>query len=326
MPELRTTDSESSSLPTPSASQEPGWTIDPVDKDGNPVSNPNERWYNPITGRHMQKGITQVLKYAIDESSLLRSPIASQGEGGALGEEEARKRGNTVGIRDQAMDIAKLNGHDVSRAERNLMPTPMSRDYKGDTAPHVRNGVVQTDTIERAIFHSGEVLLGTPRTSSANSSTSKQVEAGAPKARLEDQVHTNWGRFEPAIARWEQILGRPAPFPTKPDGKDGAHRLSSAFTEWMMGLPEGWVTGVGLSRNEELKACGNGVVPQQAELALRMLLEGISAPRGSEIPMLPTATPSDAYIGNLSSVQRKPGSMHSVNLAVAVEGIQKGEM
>jgi MoxR-like ATPase len=32
---------------------------------------------------------------------------------------------------------------------------------------------------------------------------------------------------------------------------------------------------VGLSRNEELKACGNGVVPQQAELALRMLLEGL---------------------------------------------------
>jgi DNA (cytosine-5)-methyltransferase 1 len=44
----------------------------------------------------------------------------------------------------------------------------------------------------------------------------------------------------------------------------------------MMGLPAGWVTGCGLTRNEELKACGNGVVPQQAELALRILLEGIS--------------------------------------------------
>ena len=90
----------------------------------------------------------------------------------------------------------------------------------------------------------------------------------------------NWGKFEPAIRRWEETLGRPAPAPTKPDGKDGAHRLSSAFTEWMMGVPEGWITGVGLTRNEELKACGNGVVPQQAELALRVLLEGISIPRG----------------------------------------------
>lgn len=43
--------------------------------------------------------------------------------------------------------------------------------------------------------------------------------------------------------------------------------------EWMQGLPEGWVTAVpGLTRNAQLKALGNGVVPQQAELALRLLL------------------------------------------------------
>ena len=41
-----------------------------------------------------------------------------------------------------------------------------------------------------------------------------------------------------------------------------------------MGLPEGWVTDVpGLSRNAQLKALGNGVVPQQAAMALRLLLE-----------------------------------------------------
>lgn len=86
----------------------------------------------------------------------------------------------------------------------------------------------------------------------------------------------NWGKFEPAIRRWEAIT-RKAPAPTKPDGKDGAHRLSAVFTEWMMGLPEGWVTApdLGLKRNDQLKACGNGVVPQQAELALRMLLDGV---------------------------------------------------
>lgn len=40
-----------------------------------------------------------------------------------------------------------------------------------------------------------------------------------------------------------------------------------------MGLPAGWVTGVpGLSRNAQLKALGNGVVPQQGTLALRLLL------------------------------------------------------
>ncbi len=159
-------------------------------------------------------------------------------------------------------------------------------------------------------------LLGTPRANAANSS-SNEVKNGALKSRLEDQVllptpvasegtkapsqqttetkektgqvwlsnaakdmEISWGKFEPAIRRWEQTLGRPAPAPTKPDGKDGNHRLSSAFTEWMMGLPSGWITEVGLSRNDELKACGNGVVPQQAELALRALLEGVTIPAG----------------------------------------------
>ena len=116
------------------------------------------------------------------------------------------------------------------------------------------------------------LLPGTPRANAASPS-SKQIENGATKARLEDQVlATNWGRFEPAIRRWEETIGRLAPAPTKPDGKDGAHRLSSAFTEWMMGVPKGWITDCGLTRNEELRACGNGVVPQQAELALRILL------------------------------------------------------
>jgi DNA (cytosine-5)-methyltransferase 1 len=43
------------------------------------------------------------------------------------------------------------------------------------------------------------------------------------------------------------------------------------FVEWMMGLPEGWVTGLGLARTAELKMLGNGVVPQQAALALTVL-------------------------------------------------------
>jgi DNA (cytosine-5)-methyltransferase 1 len=213
-------------------------------------------------------------------SPILRTPTASQGEGGALGEEEARKRGNTVGIRDQAMDIAKANGEKVSRA---VLPTPTTRDYKDGSEPHERDGIVQTDTVARAIFNSGEVLLPTTRTSMANGPTQKEIAAGNPKTRIETEVmlgEVNWGKFEPAIRRWEETIGRPSPAPTKPDGKDGAHRLSSAFTEWLMGLPEGWITDCGLTRNEELKACGNGVVPQQAELALRVLLEGVAIPRG----------------------------------------------
>jgi DNA (cytosine-5)-methyltransferase 1 len=41
----------------------------------------------------------------------------------------------------------------------------------------------------------------------------------------------------------------------------------------MMGLPTGHVTAVpGLTRNDQLKALGNGVVPQQAALATRAFL------------------------------------------------------
>ena len=44
-----------------------------------------------------------------------------------------------------------------------------------------------------------------------------------------------------------------------------------------MGLPDGHVTSpeIGITRNDQLKACGNGVVPQQAEFALQTLLTRI---------------------------------------------------
>lgn len=86
-----------------------------------------------------------------------------------------------------------------------------------------------------------------------------------------------WGQYAPAIHGWEAVLGRPAPAPTELSTK-GTHRLSPAAVEFMMGLPVGWVTDVpGLSRNEQLKALGNGVVPQQAAHALRLLLPDVGA-------------------------------------------------
>lgn len=40
-----------------------------------------------------------------------------------------------------------------------------------------------------------------------------------------------------------------------------------------MGLPAGWVTDVGIPSNAQLKALGNGIVPQQMALAIRLLLD-----------------------------------------------------
>jgi hypothetical protein len=45
--------------------------------------------------------------------------------------------------------------------------------------------------------------------------------------------------------------------------------MAAAFSEWMMGLPAGWVTDVpGLTRRNQLEVIGNGVLPQQATAAL----------------------------------------------------------
>lgn len=80
----------------------------------------------------------------------------------------------------------------------------------------------------------------------------------------------NWGQYADAIARWESVVG-PAPAPTEL-GPKGSPRLSAAFSEWMMGVPVGWITDVpGITRTEALKAAGNGVVPQQAAEALRVM-------------------------------------------------------
>jgi DNA (cytosine-5)-methyltransferase 1 len=96
-------------------------------------------------------------------------------------------------------------------------------------------------------------------------------QQGVTGMGLPDALGRNdWGKYEPAIRRWERTLDRPAPDPTVP-GANGRPRLSPLFVEWMMGLPLGHVTGHGLKNTQELKALGNGVVPAQAALALRML-------------------------------------------------------
>ena len=87
------------------------------------------------------------------------------------------------------------------------------------------------------------------------------------------RADTEWAGYAPAIQRWERSIGRPAPAPTFL-GRRGGQQLSPLFVEWLMGLPVGWVTAVpSLSRNEQLKLLGNGVVPQQCAAAIRGLLQ-----------------------------------------------------
>ena len=113
--------------------------------------------------------------------------------------------------------------------------------------------------------HDGE--FGTPRT------TGRPIEKSTHQGTITSLEKTShWGKYAPAIARWEQIVG-PAPAPTEPN-KNGNPRLSAAFSEWLMGWPAGWVTNpdIGISRNDQLRITGNGVVSLQCEYALRYLL------------------------------------------------------
>lgn len=131
------------------------------------------------------------------------------------------------------------------------------------------------------------------------------------KKEIGELAHTP-GRWADSNKLWEQWerLTRPAPEPTETIDRDPTtkwrqddweawgfeggkpisteiaesaqqslrcefHQINTEFVEWMMGLPHGWVTNpvIGLTRAQQLKALGNGVVPQQAEQALKLLLK-----------------------------------------------------
>jgi hypothetical protein len=86
----------------------------------------------------------------------------------------------------------------------------------------------------------------TVRTSSANGASSKEVEAGNPKQRLEVMI-TNWAT--PTTRDWKDscnanvpvnsLLGRQAPQIMR-DGTQSQITLNPRFTEWLMGWPIGW--------------------------------------------------------------------------------------
>ena len=202
---------------------------------------------------------------------LLRTPAASEAERGHQPEDKARARGGQVTLSGQFMNL----------------PTPTSTYGGGSAENHLKRKPGRTKVTDlRMVVEGGLMATGgsIPMLPTANTmddlpardeSKIDRSKGGFSNVK-ETVMRPNFDRFEPAVKRWEQVTGMEAPAPTKPDGKDGSQRLSSEFTEWMMGLPKGWITGLGLSRKDELKACGNGVVPQQAKLALKILLGRVS--------------------------------------------------
>jgi hypothetical protein len=249
-----TTDSEFSSLPTPTAIQS---------RNATSGRKPDSKHHAGVT-----------LHDLVFDGTLLPTPSTMEHLPARTGDAKERqlRRGGSSSRRNSSGNLRE----DILEIEPELLPTPQALEgFNGNnlTVAHREGQGRQVMLSNHAV---DLAMLPTPLVDDAKNSGQNQTRRGT----LASEVYggndsTNWGKFEPAIRRWEQIFGHPAPAPTKPDGKDGAHRLSAEFTEWMMGLVPGWITGADISRAEALKAAGNGVVPQQAELALRQLLQGI---------------------------------------------------
>jgi DNA (cytosine-5)-methyltransferase 1 len=171
------------------------------------------------------------------------------------------------------------NGHGKSleiEAQR-LLPTPKASDGPNG-GPGMRNGRGVADALPGVVTQ----LLPTPSAADGmgghlNRSGDRKHEKLLPGIARDEITATDFGPYTAAIRRWEAVLGRPAPSPTEP-GTNGRPRLSPRFVEFLMGLPDGWVTGTGIPRNAQLKALGNGVVPAQAALALSLLLPRLDQP------------------------------------------------
>jgi len=115
---------------------------------------------------------------------------------------------------------------------------------------------------------------GSERQKRQKSVTELERQRSSKYSKILSNTHD---RFEPQLGQVPKLGRRfvtrsqmfmQAVPPTLVDGK-----LNAKFVEYMMGLPVGWVTDLDLSRSQQLKMLGNGVVPQQAYYALELLNE-----------------------------------------------------
>lgn len=218
---------------------------------------PSPRATDGAKGGPNQRGSSGDLMLPSAAASLLPTPNASLGE---------HRRDN-----GQRRERRRAQGRQVSTADavRDLLPTPTTVDGNGGrnaTANRSAGAEVNIGwTLSDLAYVEADRLLPTPLVGSTSEAAHNQI-SGQFRTDMEQAIR-RFGQYADAIARWEPIIGRPAPNPTV----NG--RLSPLFVEWMMGLPEGWVTAVpGLSRANQLKVLGNGVVPQQAVAALDWLI------------------------------------------------------
>ena len=211
--------------------------------------------------------------------------LAGAGEAagrGALGESRGSDRAPGALIPTPTASDHKAGRHQagtgmsLSQAVQ-MLPTPVAQPSGNSPEAHLRKkpGRIQvTDLailVENGLLATGG-LLPTPQATNATASSTGYGSNLHEVARgMKPGI---FGVYGQAIARWEQVLGREAPAPTVPPTREGGRaRLSTRFVEWLMGLEDGHVTGadLGLTREQQLRLLGNGVVPQQGAAAIYQL-------------------------------------------------------
>lgn len=211
-------------------------------------------------GRH-QAGTGHSLTQAVQ---LLPTPVA-QPSGNSPSEHLRKKPG-----RERVTDLAIIVENDLLPTG-GLLPTPQAVNASRSSAGYGPN-LHEVATALLPTPKAADGVMGLPRTSGRPPEKSTHLAT-----RLE---YTDYGNYSPAIARWEQVTGRAAPPPSTPSRRAGSKpQLSARFVEWMMGLPDGHVTGpdLALPREHQLRLLGNGVVPQQAALAVGTLVNEVAA-------------------------------------------------
>ena len=187
-------------------------------------------------------------------------------------------RGEPANRGERPADAAR-NGRDEGRTEpagkRGGPHAPLGGPPAPDAYGYGRSLVGRVDPEQRhADGRNGPHPHGDRPECATRTDVADAPDAEGDAGRLQhgDGGAVDWGPYAAAVHRWEPIVGRHAPAPTELTDR-GKHRLSPRFTEWMMGLDDGWITDTpGLSRNDQLKMAGNGVVPQQAAEALNHML------------------------------------------------------
>lgn len=167
-------------------------------------------------------------------------------------------------------DVSEVKG--AAEALLDLLPTPRATDgTNGGPAQRGSAGDLALPSAALQLMPTPDAQMGGAGGRSGHPDEARDRGHHVTINEVAQSLN-DWGPYTLAIRRWERVLGRVAPWATEPSPRSKKGRLSPRFVEWMMGWLEGWVTSLKLSRNQQLKILGNGVVPQQATEAVRFLL------------------------------------------------------